>query len=368
MTRVYTWSIFTRLFHILLVAAVGVVYLVSEEDSLLTYHVIFGYFIGLLLLYRVIWGFMDVRYSAFRDFNFTLKDLFIYMTHVFGNKKRYIGHNPASSWAIVAMIALGLLSVISGILVYGTQEGMGILAGLNHSLFKEMDVFEALHELLVNAFIIVSLIHIIGVLIDKFVHKSQAFESMIYGYKEGSDESLKLTSGQKLFGILWIGSSVILLFYLLNTPSNILIADANRAVSYKIEHPLFYEECKSCHTLYPPFLLPVKSWVKMMDQLEDHFGDDASLEAQDVRSLKSYLTQNSAENSTKESAYHILKSMKEADTLAITKTPYWEKRHADIDKRTFESKKVGKISNCKACHTGIEKGLLNDKDIKIPTS
>lgn len=366
MTKIYVWSLFTRLFHILLVVAVGVVFVIAEFENLLSYHAIVGYTIGLLFVFRIIWGFMDVRYSKFKDFNFNLKDLTLYMFGIFWNKKEYIGHNPASSWTIVAIIVFGLASVISGVIVYGTQEGMGVLSFLNNSLFRDMDLFEDIHEFFANAFMAVIFIHIAGVVIDKILHKSDAVDSMIGGYKNGDEESLELTFLQKLFGILWIGSSIFLFIYLLSTPSNILIADNNKAIDYKVEHKLFYNECISCHTLYPPHLLPKKSWITMMDDLENHFGDDASLEDEDVISIKEYLLKNSAESSTKESSFKILKSMKADDTIAITKTQYWKNRHKEMDKSVFKNKKIGNISNCKACHKNIEQGLLNDKDIKIP--
>lgn len=299
MTKIYVWSLFTRLFHILLVIAVGVVFVIAEFENLLSYHAIVGYTIGLLFVFRIIWGFMDVHYSRFKDFNFNLEDLTVYMFSIFGSKKEYIGHNPASSWAIIAMISLGLASVASGIIVYGTQEGMGVLSFLNISLFKDMDMFEDIHELFANAFMAVIFIHIAGVLLDKVLHKSDAVGSMVDGYKSGDEESLKLTVLQKLFGVLWIGLSIGFMLYLLSTPSNILIADNNRAIDYKVEHKLFYDECISCHTLYPPHLLPKKSWITMMDDLENHFGDDASLDAEDVNSIKEYLVKNSGGNSTK---------------------------------------------------------------------
>ena len=366
MTKVYTWSLPTRLFHISLVIAVGLVYIFSEVENLLSYHVAFGYFVGLLFLFRVIWGFMDVKYSKFKDFNFDLKELFSYLTNVLGKKRDYIGHNPASSWAIVAMIVLAILSVISGTIVYGTQEGMGVLASLNNTMFKDMELFEEVHEIFADAFMVVVFIHITGVIIDRVIHKSKAVESMISGYKNSSEESLTLTTFQKLFGVIWIGSSILLLVYSLASPSNILLADSNKKLDYKSEHQLFYDECISCHTLYPPFLLPKKSWVNMMDNLENHFGDDASLDDEDKESIKSFLVQNSAENSTKESAFKIGKSIKNDNIIAITKTSYWKKQHRDIDKKIFKNKKVGKISNCKACHENIEKGLLNDKEIAMP--
>ena len=366
MTKNYVWSLFTRLFHILLILSVGVAFSLSDFESLLTLHVAVGYAIGVLFVYRILWGFMDVRYSKFKDFNFNLYDLKDYTLHIFANKKEYVGHNPASSWAIVAMIILGLASVFTGVVVYGTQEGMGVLSFLNISIFKKMDLFEDIHEFFANAFMSVIFVHIAGVLLDRVLHRSKAIESMIHGCKDTESESLKLTLLQKLFGFLWIASSVFFFIYLLSNSSNALVADANAAVDYKKEHPLFYNECKSCHALYPPYLLPKQSWAKMMDNLENHFGDDASLDEQNRLSIRDYLLQNSAESSTKESAYNILKSIKTEGTMAITKTPYWQKKHDEIDKTIFASKEVAAKSNCKACHTNIEQGLLNDKDIKIP--
>ncbi len=145
-----------------------------------------------------------------------------------------------------------------------------------------------------------------------------------------------------------------------------MIADANKKIDYKVEHELFYDECISCHTLYPPYLLPKESWITMMNDLENHFGDDASLELEDRVSIQEYLVKNAAENSTKESAYKILNSIDKKAIIAITETKYWKKRHNDIEDEVFKSKKVGKKANCKACHKAIEQGLLNDKDIKIP--
>ncbi|QOY51034.1 cytochrome C [Candidatus Sulfurimonas baltica] len=100
--------------------------------------------------------------------------------------------------------------------------------------------------------------------------------------------------------------------------------------------------------------------------LENHFGDDASLDEADVLSIKEYLVKNSSDNSSKEASFKILNSMDGNDTIAITKTPYWKERHKDIEVGIFKRKSIGNISNCKACHVNFEQGLLNDKDIKIP--
>lgn len=365
MKKILVWGLYTRASHALLMVMMLAVFLTPEVKRLLTLHVALGYTLALLFLFRILWGFMDVKYSQFKDFNFSLSDLKAYMFSIFGNKKEYLGHNPASSYAIIGMIVLTFLAVITGALTYGVKEGMGVFFFMNHTMFRDMKFFKEVHELFSNALMAVIFAHIAGVLLDKVFHKSRALESMVDGYKLGEEEGLKLTLIQKIFGVLALGLSMVAFVYMLLAPNSLLIADGNPKMDYAKENSAFYKECISCHTLFPPFLLPQKSWVSMMDTLENHFGDDASLDASTTESIKAFLVKNSAESSTKESSLRILASLeKEKTYLAITETPFWKNRHKKIDKTVYEQKEIGKPSNCKACHDTIENGLLNNRDIK----
>ena len=365
MKKMLVWGLYTRASHGLLMVMMLAVFLTPEVKRLLTLHVALGYTIGLLFIFRILWGFMDVTYSKFKDFNFSMVALKEYMFSIFGNKKEYVGHNPASSYAIIAMMILTLLAVISGALTYGVKEGMGLFSFMNHTLFRDMKLFKEVHEFFSNALMAVIFAHIAGVFLDKVLHKSRALESMVDGYKSGDEEGLKLTLWQKIYGVLALGFSMSAFVYMLLAPNSLLVADGNVKMDYAKEHPAFYKECISCHTLYPPFLLPQKSWVSMMDSLENHFGDDASLDAQTTELIKAFLVKNSAEFSTKEASVRILGSLKkETSYLAITETPYWKNRHKKIDKTYYAQADIGKPSNCKACHANIENGLLNNRDIK----
>lgn len=44
------------------------------------------------------------------------------------------------------------------------------------------------------------------------------------------------------------------------------------------------QECASCDIAFPPSMLPAASWKRMMGELENHFGDDASLDTPQPRS------------------------------------------------------------------------------------
>lgn len=65
-----------------------------------------------------------------------------------------------------------------------------------------------------------------------------------------------------------------------------------------VENPQYLEECGSCHFAYQPGLLPARSWTKVMAGLENHFGENAELPPEDVKSLTDYLLKNAADHAS----------------------------------------------------------------------
>ena len=57
-------------------------------------------------------------------------------------------------------------------------------------------------------------------------------------------------------------------------------AQADRGRQMPLDVPAAYTlECASCHTAYPPGMLPARSWERLMAGLDRHYGSDASLDA-----------------------------------------------------------------------------------------
>jgi len=54
------------------------------------------------------------------------------------------------------------------------------------------------------------------------------------------------------------------------------------------------KECSDCHQAYGPNLMPQGSWSKIMGNLSNHFGEDASLDAKTRTHIEQYLASNSA--------------------------------------------------------------------------
>jgi cytochrome b len=367
MKRVYVWSVPTRIFHWLLVAFILVAFISADEDSWLSWHVAFGASAGVLVLYRILWGFVGPRYSRFSDLDIGIAPLKSYLFSLFNPKKTYVGHNPAAAMAMIGILVVVVLLVCTGLLTYGIQENRGIFAFLHHSFFKDMELFEELHEALGTLLYLLIGAHVGGVLFDRLLHaRDGTLGSIVNGWKNLEGENTALNLWQKGIALIGIGAAIATLIYIFSVSDNPITRPYHAAIDYQKEHPLFVNECASCHILYPPALLGESSWRRMMAELENHFGDDASLDPKDTASILDYLVANAAEHSTSEASVKILQSMPNQDIIAITQTPFWKRTHHEIDPQVFKRSAIKSKANCKACHGNFERGLIEDSDIAIP--
>jgi hypothetical protein len=53
-------------------------------------------------------------------------------------------------------------------------------------------------------------------------------------------------------------------------------------------------ECSDCHQAYDPGLMPQGSWIQLLSDLPNHFGEDASLDAETQDHITQYMMKNSA--------------------------------------------------------------------------
>lgn len=368
MKRLYVWTLPTRLFHWLLVAGIVAAWISGEEDRWLNIHAAIGSAVGALVLFRIVWGIVGPKYSRFSDFNLSLDALKEYLLSLLNPSCRYIGHNPAASYVMVAMLITIVLAVFSGMLAYGIAENRGLLASLHTGFFQDMEIFEEIHEFFVNLLWVLIAAHVGGVLVDRLLHKEdRTLTSILDGHKNMEGESASLSWYQKIIAFIGIGGAIALLIYALSTPNNPIVSGYNQKVDYVKINPVFVNECGSCHTLYPPTLLAKEGWSRLMGDLSNHFGDDASLDPADEHSIREYLLAHSAETSTQEMSVKMMQSLEKRDMIAITQTPFWKKRHAHISEAIFKSDKVKSRANCKACHSDVEQGTIEDNAIKAIT-
>ena len=95
------WDLPTRIFHWALAASFAGAYVLSESERLRNVHVALGYTVLGLLAFRLVWGFIGPRYARFSSFVHSPVAAFRYLRdEVRGCAPRYVGHNPAGSWAV----------------------------------------------------------------------------------------------------------------------------------------------------------------------------------------------------------------------------------------------------------------------------
>jgi len=101
-----------------------------------------------------------------------------------------------------------------------------------------------------------------------------------------------------------------------------------------------------------------------MNGLPDHYGEDASLDAETANSIKAYLDANPAETFDTEAARRLGRI--DTASLRITDTPYWKKRHRDIAAPVYRLPAVGSKVNCNGCHKDAASGRFDDVNIHLP--
>lgn len=220
----FIWPFINRLSHILLILFFALAYILSGFDKLIKYHGAFGLLVGVIFFFRFFWGYIGPKYSKFKDFDFSFSHLKEYMFSVIWKKKEYIGHNPASSFAIIAMMVFTVLALLSGLIAYGIDKDLGLFSFFYSQSLHDMKIFKEIHAILANILVGIVVIHICGALIEKFVKKGDAIDSMITGYKQTSeDKSVHVNFFQSLYALLWIVGIMYSIYYLFFASKNIFL-------------------------------------------------------------------------------------------------------------------------------------------------
>jgi len=178
---VRVWDLPTRLFHWSLAASFAIAFLTSDSEKLRDIHVMAGYTLAGLIVFRLLWGFVGGRHSRFAEFLPTPRKLVDYLRSLMeGKPQHYVGHNPAGAVAIFLLIGFGLAAAASGWAVY---EDIG-----GHFM-------EELHEVASNGMMAIVVIHIAGVVVSSWLHGENLVLAMITGWKRVRNSSHENPAG-----------------------------------------------------------------------------------------------------------------------------------------------------------------------------
>lgn len=171
-SRVRVWDLPVRVFHWALVGAFTGAYLLAESERQRQIHVMFGYTVLGLVAFRLVWGFVGTRYARFASFLYGPRRAFEYLRGLLhGDPPRYLGHNPAGSWAVYAILGIAAATGITGYMTLNEIGGEGI---------------EELHDALANGWLLLVGAHVLGVIASSIAHRENLARAMVTGYKDAS--------------------------------------------------------------------------------------------------------------------------------------------------------------------------------------
>lgn len=107
-------------------------------------------------------------------------------------------------------------------------------------------------------------------------------------------------------------------------------AHASGALGFYINDKITKKECGDCHQPYDAGLMPQGSWLRVMGDLQHHFGENASLDEATRAHIEKYLLSH---------------SLKGDGPLRITEQTWFKREHRG-------GKPSASLANCNRCHQG----------------
>lgn len=158
------WDLPLRLFHWVLVLSIAMAFLSSEENSVLNeWHVLSGWVAAILIIFRLVWGFVGGEHSRFSDFIRPSRIAHHVSGLARGKREPSLGHNPLGAVAVVVLLALTAVTVWSG--AFGGEAA------------------EELHEVIAWVLLAMVAVHVIAVIVMSMLERENLVRAMLTGKK-----------------------------------------------------------------------------------------------------------------------------------------------------------------------------------------
>lgn len=159
--RIRIWDLPVRVFHWGLAIAIAGAFLTGEEDApLAAWHHVLGWTAAVLIAFRVIWGFIGGEHARFAAF-LRPSRLGHHLSDLLARRPaKTVGHNPLGGLAILALLALTLAAVATGV-----QGG------------------EDLHEAVVWPLLVLIAVHVAAVVAMSLLGRENLVRAMVTGSK-----------------------------------------------------------------------------------------------------------------------------------------------------------------------------------------
>ncbi|MCP1771818.1 cytochrome b [Neisseria perflava] len=209
--KIKVWDLPTRLFHWTLAAAVAFMWYSAETGgNLLAWHIRCGALILALLVFRLCWGLWGSDTARFANFVRGPRQIVRYLRGEISENEQ-LGHNPLGALMVLALLAAVAVQVVTGL--FAPDENTFMHSGyLNHLVSDSTgNALRKIHIGLFNLLAVLAVLHIVTILVYKFLKKHDLIKPMITGYKEleGKLPVLKFAGAKALAAAVAVAAIVV---------------------------------------------------------------------------------------------------------------------------------------------------------------
>ncbi|MEQ1601866.1 MAG: cytochrome B [Methylophilaceae bacterium] len=202
MKHVTIWDLPLRIFHWALVVFFAVAVISAKlGGNALEWHVYSGLAVLVLLIFRVLWGFVGSKHAKFLNFIRGPRTILAYLK---GTGEKHIGHNPVGALSVIAMLLLLLFQAVSGLFSNDDIMTEGPLFALVSK--DTSDYLTHLHTL--NQYMLygVLALHIGAILYYRLVKRENLVRPMLTGRKQ---VPISVAETHESHGNVWIATALI---------------------------------------------------------------------------------------------------------------------------------------------------------------
>ena len=180
---VKVWDLPVRLVHWALVALLAFQIVSAKVGGwLIDWHLISGYAILVLVLFRVLWGFAGSTSARFGSFLAPPAVALRFASQLLARRAQaYAGHNPLGGWMVLALLASLLVQVGTGLFANDGIATEGPLAALVS--IEVSDRLTTLHRWNLRMLLVLAVVHTAAALYHWLALKENLIGAMFTGVK-----------------------------------------------------------------------------------------------------------------------------------------------------------------------------------------
>lgn len=220
MNKILVWDLPLRLFHWMLVLLVVISWIsVAIGGNAMQIHLLSGYTVLTLVLFRILWGFLGGTHARFASFVRGPAAAIAYLRALPRHQAgQHLGHNPAGAWSVILMLAVLLLQAATGLFANDDIATEGPLAKLVSKALS--DRITRVHQLNVKLLYALIAMHLSAVAYYLLYKRENLIKPMLTGFK---DAAAGLGEFSRQQGKTWLAAVLLaacagVVYFLINLP------------------------------------------------------------------------------------------------------------------------------------------------------